>query len=142
MITPGQGHLKACANWTPTSSRSRLSLNKIIIRITSKVNRYFRLYSPNNLEFWTICQLTTCDDRRPCLGLGLPPYIIITHSVKKVAVGRAGLGDSALNPLSKIKRSVYPFNMIFAQTTKPLLPYINFFHECLRTYRGYLTLSR
>ncbi|GFW28475.1 hypothetical protein TNCV_4641401 [Trichonephila clavipes] len=24
-----------------------------------------------------------CDDRRSCIGLGLPPYIIITHSVKR-----------------------------------------------------------
>ncbi|GFW80833.1 hypothetical protein TNCV_3779131 [Trichonephila clavipes] len=30
-----------------------------------------------------ICQLATPDDRRPCTGLGLPPYTIITHSVKK-----------------------------------------------------------
>ncbi|GFX21545.1 hypothetical protein TNCV_1399591 [Trichonephila clavipes] len=36
-----------------------------------------------NQEFWTICQLATCDDRRPRTGLGLPPYVLITHSVKR-----------------------------------------------------------
>ncbi|GFU04162.1 hypothetical protein TNCV_863041 [Trichonephila clavipes] len=28
-----------------------------------------------------ICQLALCDDRRPCIGLGLSPYPITTHSV-------------------------------------------------------------
>ncbi|GFX81580.1 putative inorganic phosphate cotransporter [Trichonephila clavipes] len=31
----------------------------------------------------TICQLATCDDRRPRTGLGLPPYAIIAHAVEK-----------------------------------------------------------
>ncbi|GFX77992.1 hypothetical protein TNCV_971471 [Trichonephila clavipes] len=66
-----------------SSSRSRLSLNKITIRIISTVNCYFRLHSPKNWEFRMICQLATCDDCLPCLGLGLPPYTIITHSVKR-----------------------------------------------------------
>ncbi|GFW59759.1 hypothetical protein TNCV_4718511 [Trichonephila clavipes] len=35
-----------------------------------------------NREFRTICQLATCDDCRPCIGLDLLPYAIITHSVK------------------------------------------------------------
>ncbi|GFW73160.1 hypothetical protein TNCV_484281 [Trichonephila clavipes] len=35
---------------------------------------YFRLCSPPNWEFWMIYQLATCDDRRPCIGLGIPPY--------------------------------------------------------------------
>ncbi|GFV47269.1 hypothetical protein TNCV_4829251 [Trichonephila clavipes] len=30
-----------------------------------------------------MCQLPTCDGHRPCIGLGLPPYTIITHSVKR-----------------------------------------------------------
>ncbi|GFT82110.1 hypothetical protein TNCV_3910371 [Trichonephila clavipes] len=30
-----------------------------------------------------IGQLATCDDRRPCIGLGLLPYTIITHSAKR-----------------------------------------------------------
>ncbi|GFW43066.1 hypothetical protein TNCV_1474611 [Trichonephila clavipes] len=30
-----------------------------------------------------ICQLAICDDRRPLIGVGLPPYAIITHSVKR-----------------------------------------------------------
>ncbi|GFV63533.1 uncharacterized protein TNCV_4388991 [Trichonephila clavipes] len=30
-----------------------------------------------------ICHLATCDDRRPCIGLGLPPCTIITPSVKR-----------------------------------------------------------
>ncbi|GFW62579.1 hypothetical protein TNCV_85801 [Trichonephila clavipes] len=42
-----------------------------------------KLYSLKNWEFRTTCQLATCDDHRPCLDLGLPPYIIISHSVKR-----------------------------------------------------------
>ncbi|GFX46900.1 hypothetical protein TNCV_4040441 [Trichonephila clavipes] len=66
------------------SSRSRLSPNKIVIRIVSTVKCYFRLYSPKNWEFRTRCQLDTCDDRRSCTGVGLPPYTIITPSVKRL----------------------------------------------------------
>ncbi|GFX15595.1 uncharacterized protein TNCV_2130831 [Trichonephila clavipes] len=80
-----KGRLKAWVNCasatTRASSRSRLSLNKIIIGIISTVKCYFRLYSPKNWEFRTICQLTTYDDRRPCISLCLPKYTI-THSVK------------------------------------------------------------
>ncbi|GFV07183.1 hypothetical protein TNCV_3602011 [Trichonephila clavipes] len=65
------------------SSRSRLSLNKIVIRIISTVKCYSRLYSPKNWKFQTICQMAVCDDHRPCKRLGLPPYTIITHSVKR-----------------------------------------------------------
>ncbi|GFV41728.1 transposable element Tcb2 transposase [Trichonephila clavipes] len=64
------------------SSRFRLGLNKIMIPKISTVKYFFRLYSPKNWKHWTICQLATCDDRRPCIGLGLPPQNLITHSVK------------------------------------------------------------
>ncbi|GFW70739.1 hypothetical protein TNCV_2922941 [Trichonephila clavipes] len=63
------------------SSRFQLCLNKIMIRITSTVQDFFQLYSPKNWGYRTICQLDTCDDRRLCTGLGLPPYSIITHVV-------------------------------------------------------------
>ncbi|GFV78563.1 hypothetical protein TNCV_1888691 [Trichonephila clavipes] len=56
---------------------------KIIIRINSKVKCCLQLYSQKNWEFRTICQLATCDDRRPRTGLDLPPYTVITHSVKR-----------------------------------------------------------
>ncbi|GFU64880.1 putative DD41D transposase [Trichonephila clavipes] len=70
------------------SSRSLLSLNKITIRIISTVKCYFQLYSPKNKEFRTICQLATCDDRRPshvalAMSLELSPYTIITHSLER-----------------------------------------------------------
>ncbi|GFT79239.1 hypothetical protein TNCV_2766641 [Trichonephila clavipes] len=63
--------------------RTGIPVSKIIIRICSTVRCYFRLYSPKNWEFRTICQLSTRDDRHPCTVLGLPPYTIITYSVKK-----------------------------------------------------------
>ncbi|GFW71992.1 uncharacterized protein TNCV_4788801 [Trichonephila clavipes] len=50
----------------------------------SAVKCYFWLYSPKNWEFRMICQLVTCDDRRPC----------IDHHYsfsQKTALGRAGL---------------------------------------------------
>ncbi|GFU74033.1 hypothetical protein TNCV_1641591 [Trichonephila clavipes] len=58
------------------SSRSRLSLNKIIIRIISTVKCYSWLYSPKNWEFWSLCQLATCDNRHLRTGLGLPSLLI------------------------------------------------------------------
>ncbi|GFS68036.1 hypothetical protein TNCV_1362591 [Trichonephila clavipes] len=64
-------------------SRSRLSLNKIMIPITSVVKCYFWLHSSKNCELQTTCQLATCDDRHPCIGLRLSPYAIITHSFKR-----------------------------------------------------------
>ncbi|GFV35421.1 hypothetical protein TNCV_3204531 [Trichonephila clavipes] len=76
------GRFKAWDNGARASSRPQLGLETIIIRILSKVKCYFLLYSPNNWEFWTICQLATCDDRHPRASLGLPPYTIITHSVR------------------------------------------------------------
>ncbi|GFS68033.1 hypothetical protein TNCV_1362571 [Trichonephila clavipes] len=81
-----QGRLKTGVQGSATMgapSRSQLSLNEIIIRIISTVKCYFRLSTPNKWEFRTTCQLATCDDRRPCIGLRLSPYIIITHSVKR-----------------------------------------------------------
>ncbi|GFV41438.1 hypothetical protein TNCV_5048431 [Trichonephila clavipes] len=66
-----------------TSPRFRIGLNKIMIRIISTDKCFFPLYSPKNWEYWTICQLVTCDDRHPCIDLSLPPYTIITHSVKR-----------------------------------------------------------
>ncbi|GFT77143.1 hypothetical protein TNCV_1984351 [Trichonephila clavipes] len=33
-----------------------------------------------------IWQLATCDDRSPCMGPGLPPYTIITPSIKRCHV--------------------------------------------------------
>ncbi|GFU18355.1 DUF4817 domain-containing protein [Trichonephila clavipes] len=45
-----------------------------------------RLYSPKNWEYWTIYQLSTCHDRDRSVGLGLPPYTIITDSVKSCQV--------------------------------------------------------
>ncbi|GFX41941.1 tudor domain-containing protein 5 [Trichonephila clavipes] len=81
------GQLGPCPGPRPqwgASSRSRLNL-KIIIRIISKVKYHFRLYSPENWEFRTTCQLAKCDDRRPRTGLlGLPPCTIITHLVKRL----------------------------------------------------------
>ncbi|GFV31268.1 hypothetical protein TNCV_1640201 [Trichonephila clavipes] len=64
------------------SPHSRLRLNKMITRIISTVKCFFRLRSPKNWTFQTLCQLATCDDCRPCFSLGLPPYAIITPSVK------------------------------------------------------------
>ncbi|GFT20568.1 hypothetical protein TNCV_2183981 [Trichonephila clavipes] len=75
-----------------TSSRSRLSLNEVMIRIISTVKCYFRLHSLKNWEFRTIGQLATCDDSRPYRPK-LLPYTIITNSVKKVVIGRADLCD-------------------------------------------------
>ncbi|GFV77458.1 DUF4817 domain-containing protein [Trichonephila clavipes] len=53
----------------------RLVLNSALvrsrIRIISTVKCYFRLDSPKNWEFRTMCQLATCDDRRPKTGQGL-----------------------------------------------------------------------
>ncbi|GFS60599.1 hypothetical protein TNCV_5073611 [Trichonephila clavipes] len=40
------------------------------------------MYSPQNWDLQTICELVTCADHRPCIGLNLPPYTIIIHSVK------------------------------------------------------------
>ncbi|GFU54581.1 hypothetical protein TNCV_3025291 [Trichonephila clavipes] len=74
------GHLKEWENWARAPSRSRLSLNKITIRITSTVKSYCRLCFPKNSEFWTIYQLATCDNGRPCPS---PPFTIITHFVKR-----------------------------------------------------------
>ncbi|GFS52071.1 hypothetical protein TNCV_1104891 [Trichonephila clavipes] len=65
------------------SPRLRLKLNKIIIRLMSTVKCYFRLYSPKNWEFRTICQLVTCNDRRPRTGLGLRLNTIIAYAVKR-----------------------------------------------------------
>ncbi|GFV45491.1 hypothetical protein TNCV_5124371 [Trichonephila clavipes] len=62
---------------------SRLSLNKIMIRIISTVKCYFRLYYPKNWNFRTIYQQATCDDRLPCISLCLPPCTVMTHSVKR-----------------------------------------------------------
>ncbi|GFU65638.1 hypothetical protein TNCV_635611 [Trichonephila clavipes] len=58
---------------------------------------YWNLYSPKNLEFWTICQLAAFEDRRPSTGLGLPPYTIITHSVKR---------QQSVEPVCTIMRSI------------------------------------
>ncbi|GFT77103.1 hypothetical protein TNCV_1099751 [Trichonephila clavipes] len=81
--------LKAWVNWAQglvtmgAPSHSRLGLNKIMIRIVSTVKYNFRLNSPKNWEFRSICQLATCDDRPPCIGHGLPSHTIIPHSVKR-----------------------------------------------------------
>ncbi|GFT18170.1 hypothetical protein TNCV_183311 [Trichonephila clavipes] len=63
-----QGRLKAGANWA--SSHSRVSLNKIMLRIILTVKCCFRLYYTNNWEFQTVCQLAKCDDYGPRTGLG------------------------------------------------------------------------
>ncbi|GFW58035.1 hypothetical protein TNCV_2741811 [Trichonephila clavipes] len=61
----------------------RLSLNMIIIQIISIVKCFFRSHSPKTWEFQTIRQLAIRNNRRPgCIDPGLPPYTIITHSVK------------------------------------------------------------
>ncbi|GFX21189.1 hypothetical protein TNCV_4367681 [Trichonephila clavipes] len=84
-----RGHLKAWTYWARSQglghnggpSRSHLSLNKT----TNSNNFNGQVLFPVvffEKEFWTICQPATCDDRRPCLGL--PPYTIITHSVKRL----------------------------------------------------------
>ncbi|GFV85423.1 hypothetical protein TNCV_3772471 [Trichonephila clavipes] len=87
-----QRRLKAWTNWSRAQglgghnrgfSRSRLSFSKITIRIISTVKCYFRLYSLKSWEFRTMGQLTTSDDRRPCIDQGLSPYTIIIHSVKR-----------------------------------------------------------
>ncbi|GFT01742.1 hypothetical protein TNCV_4205501 [Trichonephila clavipes] len=44
---------------------------------------FFQLYLLKNWEYWTICQLATSDDHRPCIDLGLPSCVIIIHSVKR-----------------------------------------------------------
>ncbi|GFW73168.1 hypothetical protein TNCV_483941 [Trichonephila clavipes] len=48
-----------------------------------------------------ICQLATCDDRRPRTSLGLPPYTLITHSVKK---------RQPVKPVCAIEQSKYKSN--------------------------------
>ncbi|GFV47034.1 uncharacterized protein TNCV_2699281 [Trichonephila clavipes] len=53
------------------------------LRFNSYQPLYMQERLKKNWEYWTICQLATCDDLRPCIDLGLPPYIIITHLVKK-----------------------------------------------------------
>ncbi|GFY26405.1 hypothetical protein TNCV_26021 [Trichonephila clavipes] len=40
-------------------------------------------YGADSPSPFTIGQLATCDDHRPCIGLGLPPYTLITRSVKR-----------------------------------------------------------
>ncbi|GFW88448.1 hypothetical protein TNCV_3552181 [Trichonephila clavipes] len=64
------------------SFRSRLSFNKIIIRIISTVKCYFQLNSPKNWKFWTKCQLSTCDDSRSCIKSN-PTTIHHHYSFKK-----------------------------------------------------------
>ncbi|GFV06128.1 hypothetical protein TNCV_1084021 [Trichonephila clavipes] len=65
-----QGRLKAGAEWARAPSTmgaspgSRISLNKIVIRIISKVKYFFKLCSPKNGEFRT----ATCDDRLLCIA--------------------------------------------------------------------------
>ncbi|GFX03097.1 hypothetical protein TNCV_4288801 [Trichonephila clavipes] len=61
---------------------------EITIRIILKVKCYYRLYFPKNWAFRMICQLAISKNRRLCLGMGLPPHIIITSPL--AAVGRAG----------------------------------------------------
>ncbi|GFV13423.1 hypothetical protein TNCV_2556051 [Trichonephila clavipes] len=77
-----QGRFKSWANWASVtmgaSFRSRLSFNKIIIRIIIP-----GCILQKNCEFRTKCQLVTCDNRHLCIDLGLTPYIIITHSIKR-----------------------------------------------------------
>ncbi|GFV68298.1 hypothetical protein TNCV_4433451 [Trichonephila clavipes] len=80
VIRYGPTELRASAAMG-VSSHSRLSIEKILIRIISKVKCYFRLYYLKNLEFRTIYQLATCDDHRPCTVLGVPPYTIIATGV-------------------------------------------------------------
>ncbi|GFU48991.1 hypothetical protein TNCV_2332861 [Trichonephila clavipes] len=68
----GQRRLKAWANWASAAIGSRFvleSATKIKIRIISTIKCYFWLYSPNSWEFRTICQLATCHDRGPYIGL-------------------------------------------------------------------------
>ncbi|GFW60996.1 hypothetical protein TNCV_4872061 [Trichonephila clavipes] len=54
-------------------------------RCTRVISRCFEHHadSPKNWEFWTICQLATCDNRRPRTGLDLSPYTVITLLVKR-----------------------------------------------------------
>ncbi|GFX46899.1 hypothetical protein TNCV_4040442 [Trichonephila clavipes] len=93
------------------SSRSRLSPNKIVIRIVSTVKCYFRLYSPKNWEFRTRCQLDTCDDRRSCTGVGLPPYTIITPSVKRLHPGGDMKGE-VLEDCTGVTRVHVPIGLL------------------------------
>ncbi|GFT77076.1 hypothetical protein TNCV_1099501 [Trichonephila clavipes] len=43
----------------------------------------FPVVFSKNWEFRTASQTATCDDRLPCINLRLPPYTIITHSIKR-----------------------------------------------------------
>ncbi|GFT24393.1 hypothetical protein TNCV_3252401 [Trichonephila clavipes] len=56
--------------------------------INKRAKCYFCLYSPEDSEFWTICQLATRHDRRPRTGLGLPSLLFS----QKAAVGLCFVG--------------------------------------------------
>ncbi|GFU24119.1 hypothetical protein TNCV_2007121 [Trichonephila clavipes] len=75
------------------SSRSGLSMNKIIVRIFSTVKCCFWLYSPKNWKFWTLWQLAAWDHHHPCIIIGLPPCTMNTHLVKRWQSVEAGLCD-------------------------------------------------
>ncbi|GFT19871.1 hypothetical protein TNCV_4993091 [Trichonephila clavipes] len=59
-----------------------------MIRIISTVKCYFQLHTLKNWKVPTICEQATCDDSGPSIGLGLPPYNIITHTVKIAEEGK------------------------------------------------------
>ncbi|GFX64317.1 hypothetical protein TNCV_1500411 [Trichonephila clavipes] len=80
-------------------SRSQLSLNKIVIRIISTAKYHFRLYSSKGSEFWTICQLATCDDRRP--RIDLPPYAIITLIISGMMLDAQDYRENGTRALQK-----------------------------------------
>ncbi|GFW37715.1 DUF4817 domain-containing protein [Trichonephila clavipes] len=65
------------------SSRSQLNFNNLMIRIILALKCYLGLHSPKNWEFRMICRLARCEDRRPCVAIGLSLCNIITHSVKR-----------------------------------------------------------
>ncbi|GFW93144.1 hypothetical protein TNCV_3888851 [Trichonephila clavipes] len=59
----GSGPRTSSSMWT--SHRSRFNLNKIIILIIAVFKCCSWLYSSENRKLWTVCQLATCDVRRP-----------------------------------------------------------------------------
>ncbi|GFT60878.1 hypothetical protein TNCV_3616041 [Trichonephila clavipes] len=89
-LKPRRRHEYVCKRVVPlrnggtlNSRRAASPLIEVGGREREEVKCYFRLYSSKNSEFWTICQLDTCDDRSPRTGLGLPLYTMITRSVKR-----------------------------------------------------------
>ncbi|GFV57803.1 hypothetical protein TNCV_3071821 [Trichonephila clavipes] len=67
----------------PTEVRASILTNICQDRRSNDFSPKRYVISERYLFSEKICHLAICDDRRPCVGLGLPPYIIITLSNKR-----------------------------------------------------------